>query len=49
MTQTPSQRRAGRLVFLAFIVLFTAFAALVIWLVTEPVRDLRRQQAPVSR
>ncbi len=41
-----TSRRSGRLVFLAFIVGFLVFAAVVIWLVTGPVRALKQ---PASR
>lgn len=42
---TPSPRRAGRFVFLAFIVGFLVFAAVVVWLVTGPVRALKNPPA----
>lgn len=44
-----SPRRSGRIAFVSFIVLFLVFAALVIWLVTAPVRELRnRPQRPAE-
>jgi uncharacterized SAM-binding protein YcdF (DUF218 family) len=42
---TPSPRRAGRFVFIAFILGFLVFAAVVVWLVTGPVRALRNPPA----
>ena len=50
---TTPRRRPALLVFLAFILMFSAFAALVIWLVTQPFRDLAsrpasRKPAPAS-
>jgi hypothetical protein len=54
---TPSaapipRRRSALLIFAVFMLLFSAFAALVIWLVTEPFRNLApkpaSQPAPAS-
>lgn len=51
---TPSSKRSGRVAFVAFIVLFLVFAAVVVWLVTGPVRALKQPparpaEAPATR